>query len=99
MEADGETKCGNLEKKKSKSRRREREIFCYLSWRHRGGSSQPTMGATMAREGSLIAWSSDDARLQMGSDLRETIKSEEVVAVTEKRKRRSGREKSEEILF
>ena len=57
------------------------------------------MGATMAREGSLIAWSSDDARLQMGSDLRETIKSEEVVAVTEKRKRRSGREKSEEILF
>ena len=35
----------------------------------------------------------------MGSDLRETIKPEEVVAVTEKRKRRSGREKSEEILF
>jgi hypothetical protein len=57
MEADGEIECGNLEEKKSKSRRREREreIFCYLSWRHRGGSSQPTMGATTARRGSLVA--------------------------------------------
>ena len=78
MEADGEMECGNLEKKKSKSRRRERErereIFCYLSWWHRGGSSQPTIGATTAHGGSLVAWSSDDVRLQMGSGLWETIK-------------------------
>ena len=54
------------------------------------------MGATTARGGSLVAWSSDDARLQMGSGLRETIKPEEVAAVTEeKRKSSLGREKVE----
>uniref|UniRef100_A0A2N9J4K5 Non-haem dioxygenase N-terminal domain-containing protein n=1 Tax=Fagus sylvatica TaxID=28930 RepID=A0A2N9J4K5_FAGSY len=41
-------------KRKRANRDGEREI-CYLSWRRRGGSSQPTMGATTARGGSLVA--------------------------------------------